>query len=358
MISLTIMDNTNQTTPQEPTNNQPPQSPNPIVEPQETTVLPTQNQPVVNKSRKSATMLFIVSFVLAIIAIAVGATFYSTEDGGPARIIGLIAFVFFILSMTSLQRAKQGEQNKLVTSRGTYARNIIIALVLLPFYLYGSYLFLILAWGLPPVAILVVVGFVGLLALVFTRYKLAIMCLSIFFIPCSGFYIYTTISNNRSAKVYEEEKNTKLANLDFQLYAPRNKTGNFIYEKYDFNNYSDPPRVDLSLTTATASIFKRPLYFNPPTDCGQATSYGDGSTKFKCVFVGNSQKGNEVYSYTQAAILKYSPNAKPESYFIDMGSTVISIYYFPKDTTAAEILQIADSLEPITLQELNNLSTQ
>lgn len=352
------MDNTNQTTQQESENNQSPQPSNPVTEPQQTTALPTESQPATSKSRKNATMLFIISFVLAVIAIVIGTTFYSTEDGGPARFIGLVAFVFFILSLISVQRAKQGEQNKQVTSRGTYARNIVIALVLLPFYLYGSYLCLIFTWGgnpLPLVAVLV--GFVGLMALVFNRYKLAIICLSVFFIPLSGFYIYTTISNNHSSKVYEEEKQTKLANLDFQLYAPKNKTGNFVYKEYSFNNYSDPQHVDLDLTNATASIFKRPSYFNPPTDCGQTTPYGDGSTKFECVFIGTSQKGNKVYSYTQAATLKYSPNAKPESYFIDMGPTVISIYYFHNSVSTPDIIQIADSLEPVSLQELKNLST-
>lgn len=67
------------------------------------------NQPTVSQARKNAMMLFIVSFVLAIITIVVGTTFYPHEDGGPARFIGLIAFVFFILSLISLQRAKQGE---------------------------------------------------------------------------------------------------------------------------------------------------------------------------------------------------------------------------------------------------------
>jgi len=145
----------------------------------------TQIKSVDNKDRKNASSLFIVSFVLVIIAIVIGTTFYPHEDGGPARLIGLVAFAFFILSLINLQRAKQGEQSKHVTSVSTYTKNIIIALILLPLYLFGSYMYLILSWAansmLPAIAVLI--GAVGLFALVFSKYKVALVCLGVFVIP-------------------------------------------------------------------------------------------------------------------------------------------------------------------------------
>lgn len=170
-------------------------------------------------------------------------------------------------------------------------------------------------------------------------------------------FAFPTLSSQVSNTRYEEEREAKLASIDIDLYAPKSSTGKFVYERYSFNEFSDPPYITLDFTNGlNANVFKRPSYFNPPINCGQTRPYGDGSVKFECEFAATTPRGRKVYSYTQAATLKYNPNAKPESYFVDLGSTVISLEYFPREITLDEIIMVVDALEPVSLDELKNLN--
>jgi hypothetical protein len=137
------------------------------------------------QDHKNAKQLFILSLILAALAIFIGSVFYSTDDGGPARFIGLAAFAIFIISLIFRQRARQVKQHRPATSLGTYGRNVIVAIVLLPLYLLGSYLSLIFGWAsdsyLPAIAILM--GLAGLIFLILSKYKYALICFSFFVIP-------------------------------------------------------------------------------------------------------------------------------------------------------------------------------
>lgn len=342
------MDSANQTPPyQESINKQPPQA-HSLVETPQIIVAPQAPIPSKPKSRQNAVVLFVISIVLAIIATVVGVTFYSNDEGGPAWKIGLGAFAFFILSIISLQRAKQSQQHKSVTAVRTYTRNIIIVLVLLPLFVLGSSYYGLLGFATSPILSLFLIlgGCVGLLALIFSRFKLALICLSIFMLPFLAHMAFGAVISRQ----YKNEENAKLANLDFSLYAPKKPVGKFVYEKYEIYRNSAPAYVTLHFTNGTdLVVFKKPLYFNPPTDCGGSnipdTEDAASKYKYKCDVVGSSQKGYKVYF-------------SPDTYYVDINSTVITIVRFPYETHISEILQLVDSLESVSAEQLKNLSAK
>jgi hypothetical protein len=126
---------------------------------------------MINQDRKYSIWLFIISFVLAVAATIIGTTFYPHEDGGPARLIGLAAFICLIFSLIFRQRAKQTENNQLVTPMKNYASRLLVVVILLPLYLFFSYWALIIAGfgGNPLPLLFVALGFIGLLYIIFRK---------------------------------------------------------------------------------------------------------------------------------------------------------------------------------------------
>lgn len=92
-----------------------------------------------NQNHYLLKFLLVLSVVLAIIAVYIGQTYYPHEDGGPARYIGLVAFVTFIASLIFRQRAKQAQTHQEVTAMKDYGLRIVAILVALPLFLFLAY---------------------------------------------------------------------------------------------------------------------------------------------------------------------------------------------------------------------------
>jgi hypothetical protein len=122
-----------------------------------------------NQNNNLFKSLLALSVVLAVVAIYVGQTYFPHENGGPARLIGLVAFICFIISLIFRQRAKQVQRGQLITSGKTYAKNSILVMALLPAYFIILFLLWWMSWGLN-LSFPFIIGlllFPGLVAIIF-----------------------------------------------------------------------------------------------------------------------------------------------------------------------------------------------
>lgn len=153
--------------------------------------------PTANNDKRYAKLFFIVTVVLVALYAAIGMIFYSTEDGGPAHILGLSAIPFAVLTIIFFQRSRH---QKNPTTLRKYSANILVTALLTPVWLFVSYLYAILGWAssepssIDPVSSYekyfgalavpaIVVGLAGLILIVLNRYKIAGLCFSLFSIP-------------------------------------------------------------------------------------------------------------------------------------------------------------------------------
>jgi hypothetical protein len=188
-------------------------------------------------------------------------------------------------------------------------------------------------------------------------YKLVISVVVIWFVAAG----LVDLSDAATTKQAARQQETALQKVGFTLYAPTSNTGQFVFQDYSFNSYSEPAYVNLEFShNLELNVFKTPAYFNPPTNCGQtmplSSTLADDNVDYNCPLVATTQRGRPVYAYTQEANIIPGQPVIPESYFTEIDGVVVSIADFDPSTPLSAIETLIDTLNPVTVDQLNSLS--